>query len=124
MAAILSSSAGPWVLLLLLVTEASGFSVVGPPARLLRRGLSAPVLTPPRLAALTTDRGAGSLLLLRATGAAEEWGKACEENGVPATKQPLPLEDVKTLLNAAMSGHPVRADTFAEVGGGRGEVRY
>ena len=117
------SSAMGRVLLLLLATEASGFSVVGPPVRLLRRGLSAPLPPPPRLAALTTGREAGSILLLRATGAAEEWGKACEENGVPAPKQPLPLEDVKTLLSAALSGHPVRADTFAEVGGGRGEVR-
>jgi len=93
-----------------------GFISVGPPSF---GGVRA-TQSPPALSRRSSSHHA--VLALRASQAAEMWRAACEENGVPAPPQPLPLEDVKALLSAAMAGDPKRAETFAEVGGGRGEV--
>ena len=51
-----------------------------------------------------------------------QWCEAADKNGLPAGAHDLPAQDVRALLEAAMSGEPKRRDTFAEVGGGRGEA--
>jgi len=51
-----------------------------------------------------------------------QWVSAADSNGLVLRADALPAEDVRVLLEAAMSGNPKRKDTFAEVGGGRGEA--
>jgi len=53
---------------------------------------------------------------------ANQWAEACDSAGVAAPAQPIAPGDLAVLLRAAMSGEPKRSDTFAEVGGGRGEA--
>ena len=50
-----------------------------------------------------------------------DWTHACEKNDMTAPIQPLPPDDLTALLKAVMLD-PKRKGTFAEVGGGRGEV--
>jgi hypothetical protein len=51
-----------------------------------------------------------------------QWQTAADSNGLILRADALPAEDVRVLLEVAMSGDPKRKDTFAEVGGGRGEA--
>lgn len=51
-----------------------------------------------------------------------QWTSAADLNGLVLRTNALPAEDMRKLLEAAMSGDPRRKDTFAEVGGGRGEA--
>jgi len=53
---------------------------------------------------------------------ANQWAEACDSAGVAAPAQAIAPGDLAVLLRAAMSGEPKRSDTFAEVGGGRGEA--
>jgi len=76
-----------------------------------------------RLAAASAGRRAGRPApAARAQCSVEQWCEAADQNGLHARANALPAEDVRALLEAAMSGEPKRRDTFAEVGGGRGEA--
>ena len=125
------------VLLLLTAGAARGFhTAVQPwaPSRSVRGPCSPWPLNPEPLTASAplrprvraTERQArvrGGLVALRGTRSLlEQWAEACDKNGVPAPEPSLPAADTATLLKAVAGNKPKRSDTFAEVGGGRGEA--
>jgi len=64
----------------------------------------------------------GRQCLIMSMSVANQWAEACDSAGVAAPAQAIAPGDLAVLLRAAMSGEPKRSDTFAEVGGGRGEA--
>ena len=82
-------------------------------------GFLTPLLHRLRLGPVRRGRGISPMLPQCSVA---QWVSAADSNGLVLRADALPAEDVRELLEAAMSGDPKRKDTFAEVGGGRGEA--